>query len=284
MWAEPNETVFRDARAKWRLPKWGAIVRWQSCSTLCGMFVQPFYLVSYYFSWIEYDDFFFHFQETYNIRLRERYGDDPSTHPDFDPDLWMKVVSSGGPDKNWVYELSNTTFISSNDALRQHQPQIDRHIQPQSASDSSNNVLRQHHPQTNQQIQLKSATDSCNSQLNRISDSELPGSLDALQDTRRVSLRTYQPPSRMQDYVTYSVRYPISRFVSYHRLSPTHSAFLTYISNVYEPKSFKEAQSQTICDTTKRLMSSPKCRSVEVINNPAKSGSNHREVNYINYK
>jgi hypothetical protein len=123
---------------------------------------------------------FFHFQETYNIRLRERYGDDPSTHPDFDSDLWMKVVSSGGPDKNWVYELSNTTFISSNDALRQHQPQIDRHIQPQSASDSSNNVLRQHHPQTNQQIQLKSATDSCNSQLNRISDSELPGSLDAL--------------------------------------------------------------------------------------------------------
>jgi len=37
-------------------------------------------------------------------------------------------------------------------------------------------------------------------------------------------------------------------------------------------------------DTTKRLMSSPKCRSVEVINNPARLGSNHREVNCINYK
>jgi len=37
-------------------------------------------------------------------------------------------------------------------------------------------------------------------------------------------------------------------------------------------------------DTTKRLMSSPKCRSVEVINNPVRPGSNHREVNYINYK
>jgi len=36
-------------------------------------------------------------------------------------------------------------------------------------------------------------------------------------------------------------------------------------------------------DTTKRLMSSPKCRSVEVINNPARPGSNHREVNCINY-
>ena len=37
-------------------------------------------------------------------------------------------------------------------------------------------------------------------------------------------------------------------------------------------------------DTTERLMSSPKCRSVEVINNPTRPGSNHREVNCINYK
>jgi hypothetical protein len=48
-------------------------------------------------------------QETYNSRLREKYGDDPSTHPDFDPDLWMEVGSSGGPDKNRVYGFSNTT-------------------------------------------------------------------------------------------------------------------------------------------------------------------------------
>ena len=32
------------------------------------------------------------------------------------------------------------------------------------------------------------------------------------------------------------------------------------------------------------LMSSPKCRSVEVINKPARPGSNHGEVNCINYK
>jgi hypothetical protein len=55
------------------------------------------------------DDFFKKFQETYNSRLRERYGDNPSTHPDFDLDLWMEVGSSGGPDKNQVYGLSNTT-------------------------------------------------------------------------------------------------------------------------------------------------------------------------------
>jgi len=40
--------------------------------------------------------------------LRERYGDDILNHPEFDPDLWMEVGLSGGPDKNWVYRLSNT--------------------------------------------------------------------------------------------------------------------------------------------------------------------------------
>jgi len=41
---------------------------------------------------------FFYFQKTYNNRLRERYGDDILTHPEFDPDLWMEVGSSGGPE------------------------------------------------------------------------------------------------------------------------------------------------------------------------------------------
>ena len=35
--------------------------------------------------------FFKKIQEIYNSRLRERYGDDPLTQPDFDPDLWMEV-------------------------------------------------------------------------------------------------------------------------------------------------------------------------------------------------
>jgi hypothetical protein len=49
---------------------------------------------------IEFDDFSFYFQETYNSRLRERYEDDTLTHPNFNPDLWMEVGSSDGPDKN----------------------------------------------------------------------------------------------------------------------------------------------------------------------------------------
>jgi hypothetical protein len=42
--------------------------------------------------------------------LKERYEDDPSTHQDFDPDLWMEAGLSGGPDKNQVYGLFNTTI------------------------------------------------------------------------------------------------------------------------------------------------------------------------------
>jgi len=61
------------------------------------------------FSWIEYDDFFKKIQETYNSQLRERYGDDHLTHLNFDSDLWMEVRSFGGPEKNRVYGLSNTT-------------------------------------------------------------------------------------------------------------------------------------------------------------------------------
>jgi hypothetical protein len=77
------------------------------------MFVHSFYFVSYYFLKLYLElhmmIFFLNFQETYNSRLRERDGDNPSTHPDFDPDLWMEVGSSSGPDKNRVYGLSNTT-------------------------------------------------------------------------------------------------------------------------------------------------------------------------------
>jgi hypothetical protein len=46
--------------------------------------------------------------------------------------------------------------------------------------------------------------------------------------------------------------------------------------NLY--KNLPSRQRRQKLDTTKRLMSSPKCRSVEVINNPARPGSNHREV------
>jgi hypothetical protein len=51
----------------------------------------------------------FSFQDTYNSRLKERYDDDPSTHPDIDPDLWLETWSSNRPNRNQMHALFNTT-------------------------------------------------------------------------------------------------------------------------------------------------------------------------------
>jgi hypothetical protein len=67
-------------------------------NTLWYVGFQPFSFLSYYF--LEFYDFIFYFQETYNIWLKERYENDP--------DLWLEAGSSGEPDRNWMYGLSNT--------------------------------------------------------------------------------------------------------------------------------------------------------------------------------
>jgi len=71
-------------------------ISWYVCSTI--LFCKLLCLL-YWIWWLL---FYFYFQETYNNRLRERYGDDILTHPEFNPDLWMEVDSSGGLDKNRV--------------------------------------------------------------------------------------------------------------------------------------------------------------------------------------
>jgi hypothetical protein len=48
-----------------------------------------------------------------------------------------------------------------------------------------------------------------------------------------------------------------------------------------EPAGRKWGEVIKVGDMIKRFMSYPKCRSVKIINNPARPGSNHREVNYI---
>jgi hypothetical protein len=47
------------------------------------------------------------------------------------------------------------------------------------------------------------------------------------------------------------------------------------------PAGRKWGEVNKVGDMIKIFMSYPKCRSVKIINNPARPGSNHREVNYI---
>jgi hypothetical protein len=56
-------------------------------NTLWYVSFQPFYLLSYYF--LEFADLFF--QDTYNTWLKDRYEDDPLTHPNLDSDLWLEA-------------------------------------------------------------------------------------------------------------------------------------------------------------------------------------------------
>jgi hypothetical protein len=52
----------------------------------------------------------FFFQKTYNTWLHERYMDFPLTHLELDPDLWLEAKSTDGPNRNWVYDILNTTI------------------------------------------------------------------------------------------------------------------------------------------------------------------------------
>jgi hypothetical protein len=68
-------------------------------STLCWYVgFQPYFFLIYYF--LEFDEFIFSFQETYNSQLKERYGDDPSTHPNINFNLWLEAGSFGGLARN----------------------------------------------------------------------------------------------------------------------------------------------------------------------------------------
>jgi hypothetical protein len=93
----------------------------------------------------------------------------PSTVPSIDCVL-------PNPDQ---HTQSSTGFTSNNDGLGQHP--LPAATNP--ASNPSNDIL-----QIDQQIHLQFAIDSSNSTIDHISNSELPGTLDALPVTRRVSI------------------------------------------------------------------------------------------------
>ncbi|KAI5327261.1 hypothetical protein L3X38_026657 [Prunus dulcis] len=59
---------------------------------------------------------------------------------------------------------------------------------------------------------------------------------------RRNPTRDRHPPSRLQDYV----RYPIHKFVNYSKVSHSHAAFLSKLSNESEPRNFQEANLQNV--------------------------------------
>ncbi|CAL8991218.1 unnamed protein product, partial [Prunus brigantina] len=63
---------------------------------------------------------------------------------------------------------------------------------------------------------------------------------------RRNPTRDRRPPTRLQDYVIYNAKHPITNFVSYHKFSPRHAAFLSAVSSTHDPQSFQDATLQAV--------------------------------------
>jgi hypothetical protein len=58
----------------------------------------------------------------------------------------------------------------------------------------------------------------------------------------RRSSRQPQPSTRLRDYVTYSVNYPIQDYISYNNISNEHYVFLTALSKIKEPTNYEVAK------------------------------------------
>ncbi|KAB2615934.1 hypothetical protein D8674_022522 [Pyrus ussuriensis x Pyrus communis] len=67
---------------------------------------------------------------------------------------------------------------------------------------------------------------------------------------RRNPTRERHPPARLQDFVTYKPRHPLSHYVSYHKMSPKHTDFMCTISEHVEPQSFQEANQSPVWQQT----------------------------------
>jgi len=60
----------------------------------------------------------------------------------------------------------------------------------------------------------------------------------------RMSSRQVQPPTRLIDFVMYTVQYPIQEYVSYNNISQEYCAFLNLLSKVEEPSSYEVAKKE----------------------------------------
>jgi transposase InsO family protein len=58
----------------------------------------------------------------------------------------------------------------------------------------------------------------------------------------RRSTRQTQPPTKLKDFVTYTVQYPIQDYISYSNITNDHYAYLNALSQTEEPKNYEMAK------------------------------------------
>ena len=140
------------------------------------------------------------------------------------------------------------------------QPQDDNKIQSQGeclsnlvplptiTSDDTclNNEAQQNLYLSNRSQQIEESTSSAPAATTPLSTTDnivVPPS----QQSQRRSTRQARPPEKMKDFFTYHViSYPMQAYLTYDRMKSSHSIFLAAISNNQEPKTFKEANTNSI--------------------------------------
>ncbi|CAL2265125.1 unnamed protein product [Prunus armeniaca] len=117
---------------------------------------------------------------------------------------------------------------------------------PAASIDSSHPMPSIAHPSSHEpevEIQNEPVEDSNNSLNHHEDQSNIESSNAPL---RRNPMCDRHPPSRLQDYVTYTVKHSITNFVSYHKFSPHHAALLSVVSSAHDPQSFQDANLQAV--------------------------------------
>ena len=72
-----------------------------------------------------------------------------------------------------------------------------------------------------------------NEEMDEIQEEDMP---------LRRSSRQPQPSTRLKDYVTYAVNYPIQDYISYENVSNEHYAFIAAMSKIEEPTNYEVAR------------------------------------------
>nr|GEX55674.1 retrovirus-related Pol polyprotein from transposon TNT 1-94 [Tanacetum cinerariifolium] len=132
-----------------------------------------------------------------------------------------------------LFPFPNVKFSSppSHNATQEHE-----HSFQDSIERPSDNATQEHENSLQDSTSIESSTNNSFPDTNDL-QTEVP---------RRNPQRDRQPLAKMNDYVSYTAKYPIDDFLTYKKLSPSHAAFLTALSNVHDPKTFQEAQSQDV--------------------------------------
>ncbi|GKE15691.1 hypothetical protein Tco_1423268, partial [Tanacetum coccineum] len=128
-----------------------------------------------------------------------------------------------------MLSMGNFTSPPSHNVTQEHE-----HSSQDFIEQPPNNATQEHENSLQDSTATESSTNNSFSTTNDL-QIEVP---------RRNPPRDRQPPAKMNDYVSYTTKYPISYFLTYKKLSPSHTAFLTTLSNVHYPKTFQEAQSR----------------------------------------